>query len=208
MQFRKFLIGAACLLILFTGTAFAQQNVQKGGASYYGPGFHGKRSSNGEVFNMHAMTCAHRTLPFGTTLLVRDTKTDKQVIVRVTDRGPFCRGRIIDLSYGAAKKLGMLARGTAQVEIKVLPKGVLPETLKLLENPTEKLPEIEYYDPKSGNYYAWNVWADRAQAAHEEAMQKAAAQKREQELAKAKAAKPRWHVLNDKLTAKAENKNK
>ena len=208
MQLKKFFIGVACLLLTFTGTTFAQQNVQKGGASYYGPGFHGKRSSNGEVFNMHAMTCAHRTLPFGTTLLVRDTKTNNEVIVRVTDRGPFCRGRIIDLSYGAAKKLGMVARGTAQVEIKVLPKGVLPETLKLLEDPMEKMPEVEYYDPKSGNYYAWNVWADRAQAAHEEAKQEAAAKKREQELAKAQAAKPRWHVLNDKLTAKVEMQKK
>ena len=208
MQLKKFFIGVVCLLLTFTGTTFAQQNVQKGGASYYGPGFHGKRSSNGEVFNMHAMTCAHRTLPFGTTLLVRDTKTNKEVVVRVTDRGPFCRGRIIDLSYGAAKKLGMVARGTAQVEIKVLPKGVLPETLKLLEDPTEKMPEVEYYDPKSGNYYAWNVWAERAQVAHEEAKQEAAAKKREQEIAKAKAAKPRWHILNDKLTAKADVQKK
>ncbi len=208
MQIKKFLIGVACLLLLFTGTSFAQQTVQKGGASYYGPGFHGKRSSNGEVFNMHAMTCAHRTLPFGTNLLVRDVKTNKEVIVRVTDRGPFCRGRIIDLSYGAAKKLGMVARGTAQVEIKVLPKGVLPETLKLLEGPMENLPEVEYYDPKTGNYLAWNVWVDRAKTAHEEAQKEAAAKKREHEIAKAKAAKPRWHILNDKLTAKASKPKK
>lgn len=86
-------------------------------ASYYGKGFHGRRTASGEVFNQYAMTCAHKTLPFQTLLKVTNPKTGKNVIVRVTDRGPFKRGRDIDLSYGAAKEIGMIAAGVMKVEV-------------------------------------------------------------------------------------------
>lgn len=86
-------------------------------ATYYGPGFHGKKTASGEVFNMYEMTCAHRTLPFGTMLLVTNLSNNRSVKVRVNDRGPFIEGRILDLSFGAAKKIGLDGKETVRIEI-------------------------------------------------------------------------------------------
>ena len=93
---------------------------QSGMASYYGPGFHGRRTANGETFNMNAMTAAHRTLPFGTKLKVTNLANGKSAIVRVNDRGPYANGRIIDLSVAAAKQIGSTNSGTARVTLEVL----------------------------------------------------------------------------------------
>ena len=93
---------------------------QSGVASYYGPGFHGRRTANGETFNMHAMTAAHRTLPFGTQLKVTNLSNGRTAIVRVNDRGPYAHGRIIDLSVAAAKQIGSTGSGTARVTLEVL----------------------------------------------------------------------------------------
>jgi rare lipoprotein A len=89
-----------------------------GYATYYGPGFHGNKTANGEIFDMYKMTCAHRTLPFGTVLHVTNLSNNKSVQVRVNDRGPFVKGVILDLSYGAAKKIGL--DGKEKVEIKIV----------------------------------------------------------------------------------------
>lgn len=94
---------------------------QKGIASWYGKKFHKRRTSSGERYNMYQLTAAHRTLPFATRLLVTNERNGRQVIVRVNDRGPFKKNRMIDLSYAAAKKLGMVGSGLAKVSIKVLP---------------------------------------------------------------------------------------
>ncbi len=83
----------------------------KGLASWYGPKFHGRKTAAGNRFNMHSYTAAHRTLPIGTILLVKNLKNGKSVKVKVLDRGPYIRGRELDLSYGAAKKLEMLKEG-------------------------------------------------------------------------------------------------
>lgn len=93
---------------------------QKGIASWYGPTFHGKKTANGEIYNMHDMTAAHKTLPIGTMVSVHNLKNDREIVVRINDRGPFVRGRIIDLSNAAAQKIGMIADGTAPVEIEAL----------------------------------------------------------------------------------------
>lgn len=92
----------------------------RGTASWYGLPFHGRKTANGETYDMNGLTCAHRTLPFGTVLLVTNLGNNRSVTVRVTDRGPFISGRIIDLSRGAAAALGMLDTGTAQVSLKVV----------------------------------------------------------------------------------------
>jgi rare lipoprotein A len=97
--------------------------VQKGIASYYADKFHGRKTANGEVFNMHAMTAAHRALPFNSRVRVTNLDNGKTVIVRINDRGPFVKGRIIDLSYGAARVIGMIGPGTAQVRLEVLEMG-------------------------------------------------------------------------------------
>ena len=93
---------------------------EQGGASWYGPGFHGKLTANGEVFDQEAMTAAHKTLRFNTRVLVTDLETGQQVTVRINDRGPFVAGRIIDLSKGAARALGTLEKGVTRVELRVL----------------------------------------------------------------------------------------
>ena len=92
----------------------------RGIASWYGPDFHGKLTSNGEVYNMHKMTAAHKTLPMNTIVKVKNLDNGKSIIVRINDRGPFVATRIIDLSNLAAKKIGMIAKGTAHVELEVL----------------------------------------------------------------------------------------
>lgn len=92
----------------------------RGYASWYGEAFHGRRTANGEVFDMNGLTCAHRTLPFGTRLSVTNTVNGRTVTVRVNDRGPFVSGRIVDLSRGAASRLDMLGSGTVLVEMKVV----------------------------------------------------------------------------------------
>ncbi len=97
--------------------AHAQGFNQRGRASWYGRDFHGKKTANGEIYNMYAVTAAHKTLPFGTYVSVRNLENNRKIEVRINDRGPFVRGRIIDLSYTAAKKLGIVGPGTADVEI-------------------------------------------------------------------------------------------
>jgi len=93
---------------------------QRGQASWYGPGFHGRRTSNGEVYDMHQMTAAHKILPMNTWVKVTNLASGKEAVVRVNDRGPFVDGRIIDLSRAAAVKLGVIGPGTALVEVEAL----------------------------------------------------------------------------------------
>ncbi len=113
---RRLIILATSLLLGFTAL---QAQTQRGKASYYAKKATGARTANGERLHHDSLTCAHRTLPFGTLLRVRVTATGNEVIVRVNDRGPFVRGRIIDLSWGAARQLGILAQGIAEVEVSI-----------------------------------------------------------------------------------------
>ena len=89
----------------------------EGIASYYADYFHGRLTANGERFDMHELTAAHKTLPFGSMVRVTNLSNGRNVIVRINDRGPFIKGRIIDLSLGAAKKIGLLKKGITQVRI-------------------------------------------------------------------------------------------
>ena len=92
----------------------------EGQASWYGEKFHGRQTASGEVYDMYAYTAAHRTLPFGTRVRVRSVENGKTVVVRITDRGPFVDGRIIDVSYAAARDLGMVRAGVVDVELEVI----------------------------------------------------------------------------------------
>ena len=89
-------------------------------ASYYGRKFHGRRTASGERYNMKALTAAHRALAFGSRVEVTNLKNGRKVRVRINDRGPFVKGRIIDLSYAAAKQIGMLSQGVVKVRIRAL----------------------------------------------------------------------------------------
>ena len=93
---------------------------EEGIASWYGPGFHGKLTASGERYDMYQMTAAHKRLPLGTTVRVRSLATGRSVTVRINDRGPFIRGRIIDLSYAAARSLRMIGKGIERIRLKVL----------------------------------------------------------------------------------------
>jgi rare lipoprotein A len=93
---------------------------ETGLASWYGPPYHNRRGSNGEVYNMHAMTAAHRTFPLGSIVRVTNEKTGAVALVRITDRGPFIPGRVLDLSYAAARKLDVWQPGVAEVRIELM----------------------------------------------------------------------------------------
>lgn len=93
---------------------------ETGLASWYGPPYHNRRGSNGEVYNMHAMTAAHRTLPLGSIVRVTNVKTGHAALVRITDRGPFIRGRIVDLSLAAARKVDVYKPGVAEVRVELM----------------------------------------------------------------------------------------
>jgi rare lipoprotein A len=101
---------------------------ETGLASWYGPPYHNRRGSNGEVYNMHAMTAAHRTFPLGSIVRVTNLKTGDHALVRITDRGPFIPGRVVDLSLAAAQKLNVWKPGIAEVRIELMQSGALPES--------------------------------------------------------------------------------
>lgn len=110
---KKSVLAAATFAVVLLSSSAAY--AQCGGASWYGPGFHGKTAASGETFNENAMTAAHRTLPFGTKVAVTDQNTGKSVEVTINDRGPFHGKRIIDLSKGAAAALGFQNKGVTSV---------------------------------------------------------------------------------------------
>ncbi|WP_196257902.1 septal ring lytic transglycosylase RlpA family protein [Pelagibacterium limicola] len=128
----KFIKAAALAAALGTGVAsfaapvsFAQEMVavvqtSTGVASWYGGKFHGRRTASGETYNQHALTAAHRSLPFGTEVVVTNQANGRSVVVRINDRGPFSGGRVIDLSHKAASQIGMVNSGTARVTIEVI----------------------------------------------------------------------------------------
>jgi rare lipoprotein A len=121
------------LLPLLALRAAAQDEIgykQTGIASYYGHKFHGKKTSSGEVFNMWAMTAAHKTIPLNAKVRVTNLLNGKSVVVRVNDHGPHARGRIIDLSRAAAAQIGMIEKGTARVNVEVIDLDDRPDSEK------------------------------------------------------------------------------
>lgn len=98
----------------------AKNITQVGLASWYGPGFHGKKTANGEIYNQNALTAAHKTLPLSTKIKVTNLENNKSIVLRVNDRGPYHGNRILDLSKEAARMLGVLEKGTAKIMLQVL----------------------------------------------------------------------------------------
>lgn len=135
--YRRLLI----LLLTLTSLIPAAAQSHRGKASYYSKRATGSRTASGERLHHDSMTCAHRTYPFGTQLKVTNLRNGKSVIVRVTDRGPFGRGRIIDLSYGAAKALGMLSQGVAMVEVTKVDSVKPPYRM---DEPETGMPDFEF----------------------------------------------------------------
>ncbi|SEK44772.1 rare lipoprotein A [Colwellia chukchiensis] len=122
--------------------ASAENFSESGIASWYGKKFHGHLTSNGEIYDMYAMSAAHKHLPLPSYVLVTNNDNDRSVIVRVNDRGPFHQNRIIDLSYSAAYKLGMLKTGTANVTIKAITDFSAQGLAQIRENKTTKVTQL------------------------------------------------------------------
>jgi rare lipoprotein A len=114
----KALVGVVVLLLLSCGKE--PTHTLQGIASWYGYPHHGRMTAGGQRFNMYEFTAAHQTLPLGTRLRVTNLTNGRSVIVTITDRGPFVRGRVIDLSFAAAREISMLGRGTAPVQLEIL----------------------------------------------------------------------------------------
>jgi rare lipoprotein A len=134
--------------------------VQRGIASWYGHPFHGRATSTGETYDMYAMTAAHKTLPLPTYVRVTDLDTGNRVVVRVNDRGPFVEGRVIDLSYVAAVKLGIADKGIARVEVRALdPPAVDPPGTGALESEAGDPPRMGAFDSRgSGLVPGLEAW--------------------------------------------------
>lgn len=190
MTFKQvFLFLATLVTFSFNNSLFAQQ--AHGKASFYGNRMHGRRTSDGSTYHKDSLTCAHRTLPFGTLLKVTNKNNGKEVVVRVTDRGPFHSGRVVDLSMAAARELGMVNQGVAFV--KVEPVGFKGDTN--FDNDTKNslaaLPQPKYIDPATGKFYSMDEWKQRGEKIRQQHL--AELQKKQQ---------PRYRILNTKLTAK------
>lgn len=137
---------------------------EHGIASWYGPNFHGRKTSNGEVYDMYSMTAAHKTLPMDTRLLVKNLDNGKQTVVRINDRGPFVDGRVIDLSFSAARTLDLVGDGTARVQIVALNENEQPQSQP---QPTPvKRPEPVMEPPQMQFFIQVGSFTDKAKAIH------------------------------------------
>lgn len=190
MNFKQvFFLLATLVTFAFSAPAQAQQT--HGKATFYGNRAHGQRTSDGSRYHKDSLTCAHRTLPFGTLLKVTNKVNGKEVIVKVTDRGPYGPGRVVDLSRAAARELGMLSMGVAPVVVEAVgyqQNIVKNDERQLADN---RLPEMKYLDPATGKFYTMKEWAERG----EKVRQKHMAELRKQQ-------QPRYRILDSKLTAK------
>lgn len=190
MNFKQvFFLLATIVTFAFSVPAQAQQT--HGKATFYGNRAHGQRTSDGSRYHKDSLTCAHRTLPFGTLLKVTNKVNGKEVIVKVTDRGPYGPGRVVDLSRAAARELGMLSMGVAPVVVEAVgyqQNIVKNDERQLADN---RLPEMKYLDPATGKFYTMKEWAERG----EKVRQKHMAELRKQQ-------QPRYRILDSKLTAK------
>lgn len=192
MTFKQAFILLATLLTLAIPTLATAQSQTRGKASYYSKNLHGRRTSSGERYHKDSLTCAHRTLPFGTLLKVTNQKNGKQVTVKVTDRGPFAPGRVVDLSFAAARELGMIGMGVAPVSVEQIDaRALIEDAPGMAQNCV--LPPIKYIDPATGQFYTMKEWKNRA----EEARQKRLAEEKKRN-------QPHYRILDGKSTAKNE----
>lgn len=194
MRLKQCFVWIALLFIFSMTQAMAQKHVV-GKASYYGSKFHGRLTSDGSVYHRDSLTCAHRTLPFGTLLKVRNVKNGREVIVKVNDRGPFVKGRIIDLSFAAAKKIGMLSTGVARVEVKKVGRAGIGYML----------PELQLPDPMTGEFFTVSEWTQRSAGQGGKDVAQDKKNPHSDIWAKYKD-EPRWQIFNTKTSAKVESR--
>lgn len=188
----KYILSLITAIFIFSGapTEVLAQKIT-GNATYYGNRWHGRRTSSGEKYHKDSLTCAHRTLPFGTILRVQNPKNGKEVIVRVTDRGPFRKGAVIDLSMAAAREIDMVRDGIAAiVAYPVMGPTNAPDEVI----PT--LPDLKLMDLRNGTLYNAREYALAQMAERQEHLKTAAALKLKEQ--------PRYKILApNHMTAKA-----
>ncbi len=138
-------------------TSEEKRALENGVASWYGPNFHGKLTANGEVYDMNGVSAAHRTLPFGTILLVENLDNGKTVQVRVNDRGPYAKNRIIDLSKGAAEKIDMIGPGTARVRLYLMEGDLENSRISDIKVPTYTVQLGSYQSREEADRHAAEV---------------------------------------------------
>ena len=185
LSFKKYITSFAALLCLVP--CFAQKK-QHGKASYYSKKSTGARTASGQRLHHDSLTCAHRFYPFGTKLKVTNLNNNKSVVVKVIDRGPFGRGRIIDLSYAAAKEIGMIAQGIATVKVELMdnPIPYRPEDAKLPRMDFE-LAESDFgYSKKSTTKEQENSSNSNATSNHHKSKEKEESSKEKKESPKSK----------------------
>lgn len=148
----------ASVLLFAASFSFASVYMNSAEASYYAEKYHGRKTASGETFNMYSLTCAHKTLPFGTILRVTNLSNKKSVDVRVNDRGPFVKGRELDLSKAAAIKLDMVKTGTARVKIEIVnPKSdnsapAAKNAVTVSHQTAELSKNVPYWDIQLGSF--------------------------------------------------------
>lgn len=175
MRFLKILILSLLTLSILTacgisrrGTADfkksdATKMIEEGVSSWYGPNFNGKLTANGEIYDMNGLTAAHRTLPFGTILLVENVDNGKTVQVRINDRGPYAKDRIIDLSKGAAEEVEMIGPGTANVRLFLLKGDLENSRITDIKVPTYTVQLGSYQDKTEALKHADEVEGGRVE---------------------------------------------
>ena len=148
------------LIFYFFFSPIGAQDVQQGKASYYAQSFHGRLTASGERLHRDSLTCAHRYYPFGTLLKVYNPANGRSVMVRVTDRGPYVRGRIIDLSWRAAKELDIISKGVAMVVVQKASNIIVP----FMPDDDIELPELEMEtnEGDTGMKPLWQLIAEEA----------------------------------------------
>jgi len=140
MKLQNYILTISLVILGFT---ICQAQTTRGKATYYAKRATGARTASGERLHHDSMTCAHKTYPFGTLLKVTNLSNNKEVIVRVTDRGPYRKGTIVDLSWGAAKEIGMLSKGVQAVKVEVVNDTKIPYRPKETKLPTLEIAEAE-----------------------------------------------------------------
>ncbi len=153
-------MGLIALILSITCAEAQSHSKSVGNATYYGQKFHGRRTSDGSVYHRDSLTCAHRTLPFGTMIRVRNMANGREVVVKVTDRGPFARGRIVDLSYAAAKKIDMIQAGVTRVEVVPVKQKKSADSGSTI--PTGQVPTL--FDFNAGDHCSLYTWMQRRTA--------------------------------------------
>lgn len=182
----------AAVMVLSIAAASAQET---GKASYYSHRLHGVRMSDGTKYHRDSMTCAHKTYPLGTTLKVTNLNNGKEVYVQVTDRGPHGRGRIVDLSYAAAKELDIVRSGIASVSVEKVEPWIPFKDIK-----SSGIPQLKLADPSTGEY----VSLAEAKAATDKELEKKAQRIAVAKIPKAKKPEPRYRIIPNALSAKSK----